>query len=383
MDHPYSETLDNTKKVLSDRLLSVDKFIGTSVKRYLISLDDLSMEVNIKTTDNIACKDEIEAYKIINDEKFVGNGEAQCSLKKEIIAYQVDGQIYDNFPENAKNIKITYIDYWTQKDLTLINNIFDLIKSCNIKVLGLYNVPIAYQKAHEQELMNKNHVLIDVHTNQVNIYQFDTTNKITQITNLDFGTNWLNEELELAFNMDSKTLNQFISTFDLNNHLDPSLVLANIHQNEYLNVKQIRLVDFYTIMNQTIDRFFIKITNAIAISNNEYWEINCENHWHNLLQTSINCDTNPVYINNAPLIFNHEPIALMDDCHINSLVWAINAAKYEQQQMNEQICSIDSFVAEEVATHQFAKSLMLKLGIMSTGMWAKLGSAGDDIWQKC
>lgn len=60
-------------------------------------------------------------------------------------------------------------------------------------------------------------------------------------------------------------------------NLDQSLVVANIHQNVYLNVKQIHLKEFYTIMNLTIDHFFTKITNCIQITNVEYWEMNCEN----------------------------------------------------------------------------------------------------------
>lgn len=186
---PYTTNITKTKGILAKKLLSVDKFIGLPVKRYLICFNELSMEVRIHTTETITCNDEVEANKFINENNLIDIDENYCSLKKEIIAYHCNNQIYDTFPIDTNQFKITYLDYYNQQDLILIKNIISLLHACNVQVLGCYNIPIAYQKAHEKTLMNQNHVLIDVHQQQINIYQYDTSNKITQITNLNFGTN--------------------------------------------------------------------------------------------------------------------------------------------------------------------------------------------------
>ncbi len=380
--NPYTDNIEKTKNILTTKLLDIDKFIGIQIKRYLICIEDLSMNINIKTSDELNCKNENEILKYLNQDIESKIKDNFVSLKKDILAYQTNGSICNEFPKNAKKIKVTYLDYWTKTGIDLIRNILSIIDKSNIKILGIYNTPIAYQLSSIDLYKNKNHVLIDLHNEVINIYQFDSSNRIIQINNIEFGTNWLINQLVNKLNVNSEIIISWINNFNIFKNINENIPLMNIHDQHYLELQQIAIKDFKIVCYQLIKEFFNKIIDQIDMNEISIWNINCENDWHNIFSFIIKNASKPLCIKESPVTFIKESLTCIENEKINNLIWTLNAAIYQQTKFDLFVYSIDSYIAEEITNRQLNKSLLLKLGIFSTSLSAKLGSMGEGIWEK-
>ena len=88
---------DVTKRILNIELLKVDKFIGAKVKRYLLDIPNLPINMIYQSFDNQNFKSEADICNYIDNNPYY-NG-ALC-IKKQIINYKVNDRIVEQLPQS-------------------------------------------------------------------------------------------------------------------------------------------------------------------------------------------------------------------------------------------------------------------------------------------
>ena len=105
-------------------------------------------------------------------------------------------------------------------------------------------------------------------------------------------------------------------------------------------------------------------------------KIQCNNKFNEIY--SLACDLGYLKIKNVNIEIDNETILGIEDEYISNLVHILKDLNQRYELTKDmKLTSIDPFFSEDISRSQFHKNIMIKLGIQSTKMWAKLGDGGE------
>ena len=357
-----------TKRILNAELLKVDKFIGAKVKRYLLDIPNLPINMIYQTFENKNFKSEEDVFNYIDNNPYY-NG-AIC-IKKQIINYKVNGQLVDELPQED-NFIVNCLNCYINKNV--ISEYETLFEQLLIGEIGFYNNAFALKNTFRKS--SKSKLLIDVYERYVNLVEYNEDNEIIRLQTVDVGTNFVKKSLmnKILVN-DDKSINKIIESFKNTYTYKENPVVVNYYQNQYLKTKQLRLDDLKKVCISTLIKQINQIASLLVDKKFDEIKLNCTDDLLTFYKFAYDVDY--LRMNNQEISICDAEIIGLEDENISHLVYAINSATEESNKLDSiELTSIDPFFSEDMSTNQLKQNIIIKIGILSTNLSAKLGQ-GD------
>ena len=358
---------DDTKSILTKELIKVDKFIGIKVKRYILDIPNLPISFTNQTIENQNFKSKNDIYKYIDEHPYYPN--ALC-IKKQIVGYIVNDQLVTKFPTKS-NFTVKCINCFINKNV--INEYEKLFADLLIDQIDFYVNEFAFGNAFS---ITGNLLLIDIYDKHCNLVEYNENRKVIYNQSIDFGSEWFIKELGNVLKInDEEKIKHLINTIKYSNDDINNPVIINYFQNKYLKTKQLKLEDFKKICLSIVIKQINNLDSYLVDKNFDEIKIHCANNFHELY--SLASDLGYLKIKNVNIGICNESILGLEDEYISHLVYVIKDInkRYETNKITD-LVSIDPFFSEDISRNQFHKNVIIKLGIQSTKIWAKLGE-GD------
>lgn len=369
-DNSFKINLDLTKKLLNGELIKVDKFLGIKVKRYIINIPNLELIFKKGMIDNHNFKNEDSIKEYLNNN--VEDASNIC-IKSNIEGYVLNGIKLNSFPTNEPTFKAIYKSYFISKEI--INQYENLFNELNIELMGVYNNALCWSNLFEKT--NKNKLLIDINELNIDLIEYDKNNEIINFKLIPFGTNWLRDLIKTKLEINNDLIiDNMIDAFKSTQTIDSNPIIANYYKDKFLDITQLDLNSLKSLIVKWVSNQLEKVNNEIIGNEYEYEQIslNCNNQYLSLYEFV--ADQEYLKINNQPLIIFQKKLIGIEEDDISNLIWIVdNILKTTSN--NEYVSSIDPFISEEMINRQFRQNILLKFGIISTNISAKLGGQGN------
>lgn len=175
--------------------------------------------------------------------------------------------------------------------------------------------------------------------------------------------------------INNKTVLNIIKNIDFSCFEKYDFPLTTIFHNRYLSINQINSKKMQTIINNGVNKLKNILENEIRKSCDEI-----KTYYQNHIYINTNDISQSIFSNNLKNVFFNGVKMKEIDC---KKIIGINKAKSSEctafinwYEKNNQYTkySIDPFVSQDVTSEQIKKDLIIKLGIITTKLSAKLGS---------
>ena len=139
-----------TKQILNNELLKADMFIGAKVKRYLLDIPNLPINTINQSFENKNFKSEEDICNYIENNPYY-NG-AVC-IKKQIINYKVNNQIFEQLPQTDQ-FTVNCLNCFINKNI--ISEYEKMFEELLIGEIGFYNNAFVMKNAFKNH-QNQNY----------------------------------------------------------------------------------------------------------------------------------------------------------------------------------------------------------------------------------
>lgn len=373
---------DLVHQTLAKELINIDKFLGLTIKRYIINIPHLLMNINPQLSDKLNLENEGKLLNYLNN---LHSDKNTLNIKQEIIGYFQKQKFLKKFPTNNKPYIVSYLNYSCSNDS--LNNVFRLIKDLKIVVLSFYNNATSFQLANTNNKNNKKRLLIDLTNDSTHIYAYDINNHIVNSQSINIGINTLKKQIAEMINVnDIKVVEKLLHNYShISTIENKDVIIANVHDESFLNVSPLTLSNLKEISIYLVKPYFEQINHELKISDFNEIYFNCDHSTKYLFECALNSigETETIKINNLPVVIHDRTIFGLESENINNLVWILDGINNEKElHPNIQyLSSIDPYVSEELNVNNFQQNLLMKFGILTTSFSAKLGMAVDEIWK--
>ena len=359
---------DVTKRILNIELLKVDKFIGAKVKRYLLDIPNLPINMIYQTFDNQNFKSEADICNYIDNNPYY-NG-ALC-IKKQIINYKVNDRIVEQLPQSDQ-FKVKCLNCFINKNV--ISEYEKLFTELLIGEIGFYNNAFVLKNAFRKS--SKSKLLIDIYEQCANLIEYGEDNEIVRLQTVDFGTDFLKKLMMSKILVDDeKSINKIIQSFKNIYAYQENPTVINYYQNQYLKTKQLRLDDLKKICISLVIKQINQIASFLVDKKFDEIKLNCTSGFLTFYKFAY--DLEYLKMNEQEISICDAEIIGLENENISHLIYAISSATEESNKLdNVELTSIDPFYLEDMSTNQLKQNIIIKIGILSTNIWAKLGQ-GD------
>ena len=359
---------DVTKRILNIELLKVDKFIGTKVKRYLLDIPNLPINMIYQSFDNQNFKSEADICNYINNNPYY-NG-ALC-IKKQIINYKVNDRIVEQLPQSDQ-FTVNCLNCFINKNV--ISEYEKLFAELLIGEIGFYNNAFVLKNAFRKS--SKSKLLIDIYEQCANLIEYGEDNEIVRLQTVDFGTDFIKKLMMSKILVDDeKTINKIIQSFKNIYGYQGNPTVINYYQNQYLKTKQLRLDDLKKICISLVIKQINQIASFLVDKKFDEIKLNCTGDFLTFYKFAY--DLEYLKMNEQEISICDAEIIGLENENISHLIYAISSATEESNKLdNVELTSIDPFYSEDMSTNQLKQNIIIKIGILSTNISAKLGQ-GD------
>lgn len=359
---------DVTKRILNIELLKVDKFIGTKVKRYLLDIPNIPINMIYQSFDNQNFKSEADICNYIDNNPYY-NG-ALC-IKKQIIDYKVNNRIVEQLPQSDQ-FTVNCLNCFINKDV--ISEYEKLFDELLIGEIGFYNNAFVLKNAFRKS--SKSKLLIDIYEQCANLIEYGEDNEIVRLQTVDFGTDFLKKLMMSKILVDDeKTINKIIQSFKNIYAYQENPTVINYYQNQYLKTKQLRLDDLKKICISLVIKQINQIASFLVDKEFDEIKLNCAVDFLTFYKFAY--DLEYLKMNEQEISICDAEIIGLENENISHLIYAISSATEESSKLdNVELTSIDPFYSEDMSTNQLKQNIIIKIGILSTNISAKLGQ-GD------
>lgn len=261
-----------------------------------------------------------------------------------------------------------YLFVLEEIDLGFNQQIDCLANKLAIKNMGTISMVQAFKD------VDTNHVLIDLKDNYSFLNEYDENHELIKSSKIEIGINYFKELINQQFNFPHayENLKPFLVNFKNVRQLDETLSLFNFFPNQFLSLQQIKIKDFDYLIRKWFTNFLNQLASYLKPFTNKNIYCNCENEWQSVFDVIFS--ENGVLVNNQNINLFKTNVFGLENEFTNTLICCLKNTISERSKNNlQEICSIDAFVAEEITSRQIQKGLMMKFGIISTQISAKLG----------
>lgn len=354
----FEQAVTNLSQILS----KVDKFVSTNIKRYVINFEDLSLDIEKRTIDLKGTFNKKDLWTIIKNNikkdncslvyfdlinKKIDSESIELNNDLECICYFIDSKIANLTKYLCDKLKIT--------PLLITNN--SLTTNLNYENKP-FDVSIDIQQDVSKINFFNNHNLIK--TINYNIGARQLKEILTKYIDLDSSFQW-DEYLKLIFNFYSN-----------NQILAKNTNIFSLLKNSFCDVKKYYVTDVFNTIKDLLNNFFDKIySNVISVE--------LENL--NKKQANINIFSNSfdvryfTYINKNNINIDI-PISNFigaTNKNINNIFGSIILYNNLVKKYNNFKYSIDPFISQKINNQNLKNEILIKFGIISTRLSAKLG----------
>lgn len=343
---------------LKELLMQANLFINLPIKRYLITVPHLAIELVHHNINDLVCEDESEVLKSLQHLTAYND---LLALKRQIINYQLNNNTIQYLPKNTP-CGVSYIDLCANKNLiNRFNELFNLLK---IEQISFDNNITAFMSS------NKNASLIDLDLNKTTINVIDDQHRLVEQIDVNYGINNFVELIQndLKIN-DTNIINKLINNLDVLLNLNDDQPIINYFENQFLAIKQLKISDLKKLIYQWVQTYFDVINKAIQKFDLKKIVFNTNHPVNYLFNYIIN--ESLIKINDVVITCLNENILGVDTYNLFACLYAINNAS------GLETCSIDPYAPEEITSRQFHRNLIVKFGIISTQISAKLGQVEE------
>lgn len=360
---------NGTKTVLTNELIKVDSFIGIKVKRYILNIPNLPISMTRQTITNDNFKSEDDVYKYIDAHPYYPG--AKC-IKKQIIGYVVNNQLVKKIP-NQTDFLVKCLNCFINKNF--IDEYENLFNKLFIKIIDIYINAFEYKDIFSTNISNA--LLIDIYEQQCNLIEYNKNHEIIYAQTINLGTDWFANRLANKLQVDSiRNIDQLIQSMKYTGNCTENPVVVNYFKDKYLRTKQLKLDEFKKICLATAIKQINKLDEYLIDKQFDEIKIQCNNMFNEVY--SLACDLGYLKIKNVNIEIDNENILGIEDEYISNLVHIFNDINQRYELTKDiKLVSIDPFVSEDMSRNQIHKNMIIKLGIQSTKMWAKLGDGGE------
>ena len=360
---------NGTKNILTNELIKADSFIGIKVKRYILNIPNLpiSMTKQVITNDNFKLENDI--YKYIDANPYYQG--AKC-IKKQIIGYVVNNQLVKKIP-NQTDFSVECLNCFINK--SLIEEYENLFNKLFIKIIDIYINAFEYNDIFSTNTTNA--LLIDIYEQQCNLIEYNKNHEIVHSQTINLGTDWFANQLANKLEVDSiKNIDQLIQSMKYTANCAENPVVVNHFKNKYLRTKQLKLEEFKKICLSTAIKQINRLHEYLIDKQFDEIKIQCNNMFNEVY--SLACDLGYLKIKNVNIETDNEKILGIENEYISNLAHIFKDINHRYELTNDtKLVSIDPFFSEDMSRSQINKNVIIKLGIQSTKMWAKLGDGGE------
>lgn len=367
---------------LNKELINVDKYLGFGIKRYVINVPHLLMNIKPCSTSKIKFENE---SKLMNYLTNLNNEPNTTNLKQQIIGYFQDEKFSKNLPINGKPYIVSYLNYSCENQY--LNNILKLIQDLKIVVLSFYNNATSFQLSNSKTENKSSKILIDLTKKATHIYAYDVNNHIVNSQKINLGIDHIKAQISEIINiLDLKIVDKLLHNYQ---HLlevdDQDITVANIHNESFLNISTLTLRTLKEIAVYLVKPYFECIQQELNINNFSEVFFNCDDDIKYLFNCALNTNDllNKVSINNINVCLTNKTVFGLENENISNLVWILDGINNEKElhPSIQYLTSIDPYVSEELNNSNFQQNLLMKFGILATNLSAKLGMQMDEIWK--
>lgn len=358
---------------LTKLIKAADNFMGVNVKRYIVNIACLPLNIKFCTSAKFLVFDQILTWdhynNYINKIKKLNSDTKEQILHVNPKKWFLDDHEYESFPlsNSGNDIHFEYYALGCNREIT--RQWHDLIDALKIKTIGFTNNSLGWSSLFKND-QNKNNVVIDMKSKNsiVTIYK---DNEIIDVITYQYGSIALTNNIKEILKIDkSIDISSILHNLNNLNYVNEQIGLINKYDEKFLSITEINSFDmkkclvivFKKIINDIYNTIICKINNANKI----YLNVNDE--MFNCIDL-INFDLLKLPIE-IELLRND--IIGLEEKNVYNLLSSINYV-YEMQMLGEFEYSIDNFVSQEMSFAQTKQNILLKLGLISTKWAAKLG----------
>ncbi|WEK83227.1 MAG: hypothetical protein L3I91_00800 [Mycoplasma sp.] len=261
-----------------------------------------------------------------------------------------------------------YIFIVDHTDLAIEQKIDELTNLLGIKKIGLQSMAKSFS------YVDTNHILIDIKDDYSVINEYNDQNQLVNTKKTELGINYFKQLVNNQFKF-ANAFEAFKNCFINFKHLktlDEDLSLFNYFPNQFLSLQQIKVKDFILLVQKWFKTFFNSLANELTPYANKNIYCNCENEFQAVFDVIF--ENHGVSVNEQNINLVKTNVFGLENEYTNTLINCLKASIIERKNANlENICSIDAFIAEEITSRNIQKNLLMKFGIISTQISAKLG----------
>ena len=223
---------------------------------------------------------------------------------------------------------------------------------------------------------SKSKLLIDIYEQCANLIEYGEDNEIVRLQTVDFGTDFLKKLMMSKILVDDeKSINKIIQSFKNIYAYQENPTVINYYQNQYLKTKQLRLDDLKKICISLVIKQINQIASFLVDKKFDEIKLNCTGDFLTFYKFAY--DLEYLKMNEQEISICDAEIIGLENENISHLIYAISSATEESNKLdNVELTSIDPFYSEDMSTNQLKQNIIIKIGILSTNISAKLGQ-GD------
>ena len=367
---------EELSKTLLNILTKADEFIGIVVKRYIVNISympieivkNISVDYEIKINKELDLADYMSYTSKIN---FLNNNSDKTIIDLHPYLWTLDGINYSEFPygKTGKNINFEYYAYVANSQF--VKAFKDLVHACKVSIIDFINNQLSFGGLLTRCNLEKKNVVIDVKSDSSTINFYDTHNILVYYETLNWGSDWMIDQLRHKFNIpENVNLIPIIDSLEIINIVDSSTSLINVHKPKFLNLMCAsagELTKYVKIINQKfINTIQNKIDDILCRKNELSYDhiyLNANNMGYSLLDISTNINYE----------FFRTNIIGIDDNNIDVLVGSIEHTYNIQKTKKHIKYSIDPYVSQEYVNKNVKRDVLLNIGLITTKWSAKLG----------
>lgn len=367
---------EELSKTLLNMLTKADEFIGIVVKRYIVNISYMPVEIikNISTDHEVKIDHELDLADYMSytsKVNFLNGNNDKTIIDLHPYLWTLDGMNHSEFPygKTGKNINFEYYAYVANADF--LKAFRDLVHECKVSIIGFINNQLSFGGLLARSNSGKKNVVIDVKSDSSTINFYDTHNILIHSESLNWGSNWMVDELKHKFNIpENVNLIPIIDSLQTVNLVDSSTSLINVHKPKFLNLMCAsagELTKYVKIINQKFMNVVQNKINDILCRKNQlsydHIYINANSMAYSFLDISTNINYE----------FFKTNIIGIDDNNIDVLVGSIEYIYNVQKSKKHIKYSIDPYVSQEYANRSVKRDVLLNIGLITTKWSAKLG----------
>lgn len=367
---------EELSKTLLNMLTKADEFIGIVVKRYIVNISYMPVEIvkNISTDHEVKVNHELDLADYMSytsKVNFLNGNNDKTIINLHPYLWTLDGMNHSEFPYGitGKNINFEYYAYVANADF--VKSFRDLVHECKVSIIGFINNQLSFGGLLARTNSGKKNVVIDVKSDSSTINFYDTHNILIHSESLNWGSNWMVDELKHKFNIpENVNLIPIIDSLQTINLVDSSTSLINVHKPKFLNLMCAsagELTKYVKIINQKFMNVVQNKINDILCRKNQlsydHIYINANSMAYSFLDISTNINYE----------FFKTNIIGIDDNNIDVLVGSIEYTYNVQKSKKHIKYSIDPYVSQEYANRSVKRDVLLNIGLITTKWSAKLG----------